>query len=136
MTKAKYPYIARGNQRYEIARTDVYNVDNGAGATIDFPLFSGLSSDVIIVAVRAVYTEATDTAGAARANFKLGTTAGGTDIVGATALEVSKAVGAYTTATIVAEVIAAGSTLFCRHTGVASTEVGQYYVQVTYMRKP
>jgi hypothetical protein len=32
--------------------------------------------------------------------------------------------------------IAAGATLFFRHTGVATTEVGEYYVQVVYQFAP
>jgi hypothetical protein len=136
MSNSKFPYIARGNQRYAAFRSVTFNVDNGSGTTADDVIFSNLPSDAEIVEVKAVYVEATDTAGAASANFKLGTTAGGTGIVAATALEVSKAVGATTSATLASSKIPAGGTLFVRHTGVATTQPGQYYVQVLAMLKP
>lgn len=134
--KDRSPYIARGAQRYITFRSKTYNIDNGAGTTDDDLIFSNLPNDLYVIAIKAVYVEATDTAGAASANFKLGTTAGGTDIVAATALEASKAVGSTTSTTLAASTIAAGGALFCRHTGVAVTEVGQYYVQVVAMLKP
>lgn len=136
MAQSKFPYVARGGQRYNTFRSKTYNIDNGAGTTDDDLIFAALSKDVHIVSIKAVYVEATDTTGAASANFKLGTTAGGTDIVAATALEVAKAVGSTTSATVVLAKVAAGSALFCRHTGVATTEVGQYYVQVEYLFAP
>jgi hypothetical protein len=132
----KYPYIARGAQRYNVARSVTFNIDNGSGTTVDDVILSNLSKDIQIISVKAVYTEATDTTGAASANFKLGTTAGGTGIVGATALAVSKAVGSTTSATLAADRLAAGATLFARHTGIAATEAGQYYIQVEYQFAP
>lgn len=132
----KFPFIARGNQRIEWFRSKTYNIDNGSGTTDDDIIFSDLDFDAWVVHVRAVYVEATDTAGAASANFKLGTAAGGATVVAATALEVSKAVGSATEATVVAGRVAAGSALFCRHTGIATTEAGQYYVQVGVLAVP
>jgi hypothetical protein len=136
MSNQNFPYIARGNQRYLALRSKTFNIDNGSGTTDDDVIFSNLPTDAVVVSVQAVYVEATDTAGAASANFKLGTTAGGNGIVGATALEVSKAVGAVTSATLTANKIAAGGTLFARHTGVATTQPGQYYLSVLVMLKP
>jgi hypothetical protein len=136
MTASKFPYIARGNQRYNIARSKTFNIDNGSGTTDDDVILANLPSDADIVSVQAVYVEATDTAGAENANFKLGTTAGGNGIVAATALEVSKAVGAVTSSTLTASRLAAGSSLFARHTGVATTQPGQYWLEVVYMLKP
>ena len=68
-------------------------------------------------------------------SLELGVAAGGATIVAATALEISKAIGDYTTATVVSDILPANTTLWVRHTGVASTEVGQYYVQVVLMPK-
>lgn len=132
----KFPYVARGNQRIEWFRSVTFNVDNGSGTTIDDVIFSDLDFDAYVVHVRAVYVEATDTSGAASANFKLGTAAGGATVVAATALEVSQSVGDATEATIVAGRVAAGGALFCRHTGIAATEGGQYYVQVGVLPVP
>ena len=136
MSDVKFPYVGRGNQRYQAFRSVTFNIDNGAGTTVDDVIFSDLPSDAYVVEVNAVYVEATDTAGAASANFKLGTAAGGAQIVAATALEVSKAVGSATTTTLAAQRIAAGSALFARHTGIAATEGGQYYIQVLVLLQP
>lgn len=132
----KYGYIARGYQRAQVFRTPIINIDNGAGTTLDHLLFSNLPTDAYVLEVVFVYTEATDTAGAASANFKLGTAVGGTQIVAATAYEVSKAVGSTTTSVIVAGRVAAGGACFVRHTGVATTEAGQGFVQAVVLLKP
>lgn len=132
----KFPYTARGGQKYNILRSKTYNVDNGAGTTDDDVMCANLPKDIQILEVKAVYVEATDSSGAASANFKLGITAGGATLVGATALEVDKAVGGSTAGTILVDRLAAGASLFCRHTGVAATEGGQYYVQVVYQFAP
>jgi hypothetical protein len=136
-SKDKAPFVARGAQRYRLEKTQVFNIDNGNGITIDDVLFANLATAIRIVSIRPVYTEATDTSGVASATYKVGTTAGGAEICAATALDVSKAVGGYgAAATLVAEVVPAGGSLFCRHTGIAATEGGQYYVQVEYMPMP
>lgn len=132
----KYPYIGRGNQRTIVVLTPAaFNIDNGAGATSDQQLCN-LPFDCKVIDVRAIYSEATDTTGAASANFKLGVAAGGDTIVAATALAALKAIGATTTATIASDSLPANTTLWVRHTGVATTEVGQYFVQVTLLPKP
>ena len=132
----KYPSVARGHQRDILVMTPAaYNVDNGNGTTLDYQLCN-LPFDARIVDVRAIYSEATDTTGAASANFKLGVSAGDATIVAATALEAAKAIGATTTATIVSDLLPANTTLWVRHTGVASTEVGQYFVQVLLVPEP
>lgn len=133
---AKYPYVARGAQANRIYKTQIFNIDNGNGTTIDDVAFY-LDKDVEIISIRPVYTEATDTAGVASANYKVGTTAGGAEIVAATALDVSKAVGgAGAKATLVSSVVPANTAVFTRHTGIAATEGGQYYVQIEYRVKP
>ena len=132
----KSPFVARGNQRYfHVITPAAFNVDNGAGTTVDYQLVN-LPFDAYVIDVRAIYSEATDTAGAASANFKLGVAAGGDTIVAATALEAAKAIGATTVATVAADYLPANTTLWVRHTGVAATEVGQYFVQVILMPKP
>jgi hypothetical protein len=132
MTKGSGTYRLRGHQGWQIARSQAFNIDAGAGATTDEILFSNLPYDIEIQSVQAVYQEATDTAGATTANFKLGTTAGGVELVGITAYEVSKAVGATTTATLTLANVAAGSAVFVRHTARAATESGTAVIQVVY----
>lgn len=136
-TNKSFPYVARGNQRFTAFRSKTFNIDNGSGTTDDDVIFAGLPCDAHVIYARPVYVEATDTAGAEGATYSLGTTAGGVDIVAAVALEVSKAVGDEgTLATIASSKVAAGGALFARHTGIASTEAGQYYLQVLVLLKP
>lgn len=135
--KDKFGYIARGNQRLLYMRTNTtFNIDNGAGTTADDSSIGPFPFDCIIVTARAVYTEATDTTGVATANFKTGVAAGGATLVAATALEVSKAIGAYTDAVPLAVAVPANTTVWTRHTGVAATETGQYFVLYGILPKP
>jgi hypothetical protein len=137
MANNKFGYVGRGNQRTFVATTrTTFNVDNGAGTTADDASVGPFPFDCYIVDARAVYTEATDTAGAASANWKTGITAGGATLVAATALEISKAIGGYTAGVPLAVLVPANTTIFTRHTGVATTEVGQYFVQYTILPKP
>jgi hypothetical protein len=137
MANNKFGYVGRGNQRTFVATTrTTFNIDNGAGTTADDASVGPFPFDCYIVDARAVYTEATDTAGAASANWKTGITAGGATLVAATALEISKAIGGYTAGVPLAVLVPANTTIFTRHTGVATTEVGQYFVQYTILPKP
>ena len=128
----KGTYILRGDQKFNTFRSKTFNIDNGSGTTDDDVLFADLDFDIEILAIDAVYVEATDTTGAAAATIALGTTAGGVDVVAAVALTAAKAVGASQALTLVTTRLAAGTDLFARHTGIASTEAGQYYLQVQY----
>jgi len=119
------------NARRHFARSKTFNIDNGSGTTDDDVILVP-SDGITIVAVRAVYVEATNTAGADGANFVVGTTLSDNDICAATALQVSKAVGSYTVATVVSGAVAANGGIFVRHTGIAVTEPGQYYVQIEF----
>lgn len=135
--KNRFGYVARGRQREFYVKTNTtFNIDNGSGTTADDASVGPFPFDCYITSARAVYTEATDTAGVANANFKTGIAAGGATLVAATALEVSKAIGAYTEATPLAVVVPANTTIWTRHTGVAATEAGQYFVQYGILPKP
>src|SRR6185369_12950743 len=104
-------YTAHGNQRgFQVITPAAFNIDNGAGTTADVQLCN-FPFDCYIQSVRAIYSEATDTTGAASANFKLGVAAGGSTLVGATALEAAKAIGDYTAATITLDLLPANTTL-------------------------
>lgn len=135
--KNHYPFRAAGNQRAFWATTrTTFNIDNGSGTTADDASIGPFPFDCYIVTARATYTEATDTAGVATANFKTGVSAGGATLVAATALEVSKAIGGYTEATPLDVLIPANTTIWTRHTGVAATEAGQYFVGYLILPKP
>ena len=116
---------------YGVTRSMRFDIDNGAGTTIDDVV---LRSDVAvtITGVRAVYTDAT-TGTVAAGNFKVGTTVGGGEICAATAYGNAAAIGTITAATIVSGVVAAAAAVFVRHTGVAAVAVGQAYIEVEYI---
>lgn len=134
--KNQSAYVARGNQRQFVATTrTTFNIDNGSGTTADDASVGPYPFDCYITAARAVYTEATDTAGVATATFQTGVASGGATLVAATAIEVSKAIGAYTAAVPLKVPVPANTTIWTRHTGVASTEVGQYFVEYVILPK-
>lgn len=113
-----------------VAKSVWFNLDNGAGTTIDDVIIKR-SGAITITAARIVYVDATSGTVAA-GNVKLGTAVGGAEIVAATAYENTKAVGTSTALTIVAGAVAADGAVFVRHTGVAATAAGQAYVEIEY----
>lgn len=124
--------FTRGTEqtRTDIAKSVWFNIDNGAATTIDDVILKP-SVAIVITAARCVYVDAT-TGTVAGANWKIGSTLGGAEVVAATAYENSKAVGTATNGTIVAGAIAAGGSVFVRHTGIAATAAGQAYVEIEY----
>lgn len=119
-----------GKQLKQRARSVWFNLDNGAGTTIDDVLMVP-STAITITAARILYVDATSGTVAA-GNAKIGTTLGGAEIVAATAYENSKAVGTKTDMVIVAGAVAAGTPVCVRHTGVGATQAGQAVVEVEY----
>ncbi len=122
-----------GNVASECWTSPVINVDNGAGTTLDIACFN-LPYAITITSAKVIYT--TETTGAiGAATVQLGSTLTGTQIVAATALEASKAVGTTTALTLTTGALAATTTLFLRHTGVVATPLaGEYVVQVVYTK--
>ena len=112
------------------ARSIWFNLDNGAGTTIDDVLLRPTTA-ITITAARILYVDAT-TGTVAAGNAKIGTALAGAQIVAATAYENSKAVGVATAMTIVAGAVAANTSVFVRHTGVAATQAGQAVVEIEY----
>lgn len=111
-----------------------FNLDNGNGTTIDDVLMTPTSA-ITIIAARIIYVDAT-TGTVAAGNAKIGTTLGGGEIVAATSYENTKAVGTTTAMTIVSGAVSAGTSVFVRHTGVASTQAGQSVVEIEYTVDP
>lgn len=122
-------YVNRGNERYFYLTSVEFNIDAGSGTTVD-DLMLVPDKNIQIDHARVMYTEVTDTAGAASATIQVGTTAAGVDIVAATALEVLKAVGGVTALTIASGYVAAGELVIARLTGIAATEAGKFKVQL------
>lgn len=128
-------YINRGENKRQQLISQEFNIDNGAGTTVDELLYYA-TQKITIVSATVVYTEATDSAGAASGNVKIGTAAAGTQIVAATALGVAKAVSSITELTLVAPNVPAGGVVWVRHTGVAATDAGKYRVMIDYYVDP
>ena len=112
------------------ARSVWFNLDNGAGVTIDDVILRP-SVAVTITAARIVYVDATSGTVAA-GNARIGTALGGDQVVAATAYENAAAVGTATAMTIVSGAVAAGGSVFVRHTGVAATAAGHVVVEIEY----
>ena len=123
-------YIPRGNQKRHVARSRLFNIDNGAGTTLDdVPLRH--SQAIKLLEARIVYT--TETTGTvAGANVKIGTAVGGAQIAAATAYTNTSAVGAATAITLVQTEIPANTPICVRHTGIAATAAGEAYVEIEY----
>lgn len=117
------------------ARSQPFNLDNGAGTTIDDVILRA-SKAITVVAARIVYSDATSGTVAA-GNVKVGITVGGSEIVSVTAYENAKAVGTSTTLVVATGdpnflAVAANVPVIVRHTGVAATQAGFAYVEIEY----
>jgi hypothetical protein len=124
-------YTPRGtNPRLKIARSMRFDIDNGAGTTVDDTIMRH-SQPITITAARVVYTDAT-TGTVAAATIQLGVAVGGATLVAATALENAKAVGVKTALTVLVAAVAADTPIIARHTGIAATAAGQYYLEIEY----
>lgn len=122
---------ARHRQQINTVKSQLVNIDNGSGTTLDEALFKVGAKGGRLVRVYALYNEAAGTVAAG--NFKLGSSAGGAGYVAATAYTNNAAVGDATTATIVADKIPANGTVFLRHTGIAATVAGAAFICVEYV---
>ena len=127
------PLYKSPNAKYKIARSQEFDIDNGAGTTVDDCILRH-SKAVKIYSARIVYSNAT-TGTVAAGTAQIGTTVGGAEIVAATAYENSKAVGVKTAMTLVEDDVAADTPLIVRHTGVAATAAGKAYVEIEYAAK-
>lgn len=112
------------------ARGQVYDLDNGAGTTIDDVILVP-SVDIKITAARIVYVDATSGTVAA-GNVTIGVAVDGEEIVAATAYENGKAVGTTTKLSIVDGEVVANEPICVRHTGVAATAAGKAYIEIEF----
>lgn len=123
-------YKGSRNSARKFAKSVWFNLDNGAGTTIDDILLVP-DKDITILSAKIVYVDAT-TGTVAAGNAKIGTTVGGAEIVAATAYANTATVGTTTAMTLVNPKVPAGTMVSVRHTGVAATAAGQAYVQIEY----
>lgn len=112
-------------------RSQAFNLDNGAGTTVDALLIRH-PRPLQFVTCRIVYQDAT-TGTVAGGNAKVGTTVGGAQIVAATAYADATAVGTTTAMVIVDGKVAAATPVLVRHTGVAATQAGEAVVECDYV---
>lgn len=129
-------YIPRGEGKREVARSVWFNLDNGAGTTIDDVILRS-SQNISIKSARIVYVDAA-TGTVAAGNARIGTTVGGSELVASTAYANTSAVGTATamTLTSAAAVVVANTPICVRHTGVAATQAGQSVVEIEYVVLP
>lgn len=112
------------------ARSKEFDLDNGAGVTLDDVIIKN-TLGIEILAARIVYTDATSgTVAAGKA--QIGTSVDGEQIVAETAYQNAKAVGTETALVIVEGTVAAGTPVIVRHTGVAATAAGKAYIEIEY----
>ena len=116
--------------RVAYARSQIYNLDNGAGTTIDDVILVPTRA-ITITSIKIVYVGAT-TGTVAAGNITIGTAVDGTEIAAATAYGNTKAVGTTTAVTIASGAVAANTMITVRHTGVAATAAGEAFVQIEY----
>ena len=90
------------------------------------------SQPIRLKAARVVYTDAT-TGTVAAATIQLGVAVAGATVIAATALENSKGIGTSTALTLALTDIAANTPLIARHTGVATTAAGEYFLELEYV---
>lgn len=108
-----------------------FNIDNGSGTTLD-DVFH-VPRDILITRIRRVFTEASDSSMAGTPTTKVGTSAGGEQIVAASTVTDGASIGDYDNLTIIEKFVAAGGFICVRHTGIAATQVGKYKVQIEYV---
>ncbi len=119
-------------QALTLVKSAQFNIDNGAGTTVDEVLFNSGPTGARLVRVYALYNEAAGTVAAG--NFKVGIAAGGATLVAATAYANNAAIGDITAgAVLIGGVVAPNTTVWVRHTGVAATAVGTAAVCVEYV---
>lgn len=118
-------------QSATLVRSANINIDNGAGTTTDEVLFNSGPKGARLTRVYFLYEEIAQTVAAG--NFKLGVAVGGATLVAATAYTDSAAIGAVTEATIAQDKVPANTTVWLRHTGIASTATGTGKVCVEYV---
>lgn len=127
------PQFWRGEETsppYGMSRTVWFNLDNGAGATVDDVVLRA-AVPIVITGARILYVDAT--AGTvAGGNVRVGTTVGGAQIVAATAYVNASTVGSETPMTIVDGNVPANTPVIVRHTGVAAGPAGQAVVEIEY----
>lgn len=118
-------------QQANSVRTQFFNLDNGAGTTVDEPAFNSGPKGARLVRVYCQYGEVAQTV--AGGNYRVGSAAGGAQYVAATAYTNAAAVGDITEGALVTDVVAPNTAVFVRHTGVAATQTGTATVVVEFV---
>jgi len=113
-----------------LAKSQIFNIDNGAGTTIDETIIRP-DRPFRLIAARIVYdTEAAGTV--AGANARIGVAVAGATVVASTAYTNSAAVGSATAMALLISEHAANTPIIVRHTGVAATAAGQAHIELEW----
>jgi hypothetical protein len=124
------PLYKSPNAKRKLIVSESFNLDNGAGTTVDRVLMRH-SKALQLYSARIVYDDATSGTVAA-GSIQLGVAVGGATVIAATNYENAKAVGSTTSLTLLLTTVAADTPLCVRHTGVASTQAGQAHLELEY----
>lgn len=116
-----------------VAQQTPNDFDIDGGTAVRDTVLLNLPFAVVLQSVRVVYTEATGASPTPTATVQVGTTVGGVEVVQATSLAISKAVGGVQDLVIQQASIAANTPLIVRHTGQVAPCAGKYFVQVDYL---
>ena len=122
--------VPAGDARVVIQTPNDFNIDGGT-ATLDTVVLN-VPYAIVLNSARVVYTEATGASPTPTATVQIGTTVGGAQVVQATTLAVSKAVGAVQDLILQQTAISADTPIIVRHTGQVAPCAGQYFVQLDY----
>lgn len=118
------------NARKNTAKSVNFDLDIGSGSTADDVIIVPKTA-ITITEARVVPTKATIGASGSAGNVRIGTSVGGSQISGSAGL-VEGAVGVEQILALASGAVTAGSPVIVRHTGVAATVAGEYFVEIDF----
>lgn len=122
---ADWVALSHADTGYRVVNTAIFDMDAGGN---EYDLFY-VQRDTKIAAAFLVYTEATDSSGAADGNISAGTAVDGTNVIAATAYAPSTAVGTAVELVLAKTSFSVGDIIYTKNTKVGATEAGKMKVQ-------
>jgi hypothetical protein len=127
MTRA---YVNRGKDKTNLVKSQIFNYDAGAAASIDECV---LISPRSVKLLSANMVEDLETGGTLTGTaVMLGTTGAGVDIVASVVITSTQAIGTRQALTLLKTIIPPNTPIFIRFTAIAATVAGQGHLQLEY----